>query len=126
MSAKRAVGLEIYSSYSILRDQILTEVIFGGHDAGQPGSPPIHLSKGWRDDVKSAVLDAIALAYYAIVYVRAWSADSIHAQGRLTAENDRLHEECALLSEEFRIKDSRMAQIARGWRIVNCYANSNT
>ena len=31
---------------------------------------------------------------------------------RLAAENDRLHEACALLREELRIKDSRMTQIA--------------
>ena len=31
---------------------------------------------------------------------------------RLSAENDRLHEECALLREELRIKDTRIAQIA--------------
>jgi hypothetical protein len=38
-------------------------------------------------------------------------ADSINARGRLAAENDRLHEECALLREELRIKDARTAQI---------------
>ena len=31
---------------------------------------------------------------------------------RLAAENDRLHEACALLREEIRIKDTRIAQIA--------------
>jgi len=31
---------------------------------------------------------------------------------RLAAENDRLHEACALLREELRIKDTRVAQIA--------------
>jgi len=31
---------------------------------------------------------------------------------RLAAQNDRLHEECALLREELRIKDGRTAQIA--------------
>ena len=77
-----------------------------------PQPPRIHLPKGWQDCVKSAVLHAIALAHYAIVYARAWAADSIHARVRLAAENDRLHEECALLREELRIKDSRMAQIA--------------
>jgi len=65
-----------------------------------PQPPRIHLPKGWQDDVKSAVLHAIALAHYAIVYARAWAADSINARVRLAAENDRLHEECALLREE--------------------------
>ena len=77
-----------------------------------PQPPRIHLPKGWQDCVQSAVLHAIALAHYAIVYARAWAADSINARVRLAAENDRLHEACALLREELRIKDSRMAQIA--------------
>jgi len=39
------------------------------------------------------------------VYARAWTAaDSINARVRLSAENDRLQEECALLREELRIK----------------------
>ena len=74
--------------------------------------PRIHLPKGWQSCVKSAVLHAIALAHYAIVYARAWAADSINARVRLAAENDRLHEACTLLREEIRIKDTRMAQIA--------------
>ena len=62
--------------------------------------------------MKSAVLQVIALAHYAIVYARAWAADSINARMRLSAENDRLQEECVLLREELRIKDTRTAQIA--------------
>ncbi len=76
-----------------------------------PQPPRIHLPKGW-DCIKSAVLHAIALAHYAILYARAWAADSINARVRLAAKNDRLHEECALLREELRIKDTRMVQIA--------------
>ena len=76
-----------------------------------PQPPRIHLPKGWRDGVKSAVLHTIALAHYAIVYARARAADSIHARLRLAVENDRLHEDCALLREELRIKDSRMTRI---------------
>ena len=52
------------------------------------------------------------LAHYAIVYARAWAADSINARVRLAAENDRLHEDCGLLREELCIQGSRMAQIA--------------
>ncbi len=78
-----------------------------------PKPQRIHLPKGWQDCVKSAVLHAIALAHYAIVYARAWAADSINARVRLAAETDRLHEACALLREELRIKDSRITQIAR-------------
>jgi hypothetical protein len=59
-----------------------------------PQPPRIHLPKAWQDCVKSAVLHGI------------------NARVRLAAENDRLHEELALLREELRIKDTRMAQIA--------------
>ena len=78
----------------------------------KPQPPRIHLPKGWQDCVKLAVLHAIAPAHYAIVYARAWAADSINARVRLAAENDQLNERCALLREELRIKDIRMAQIA--------------
>jgi len=74
--------------------------------------PRIPLPKGWHCHVRSAVLHAISLAHYAIVHARAWAADSIIARVRLAAENDRLHEECALLREEIRIKDARIAQVA--------------
>jgi transcriptional regulator with XRE-family HTH domain len=74
--------------------------------------PRIHLPKGWQDCVQSAVLHAIALAHYALVYAHAWAADSINARVRLAAENSRLHEACALLREELRLKDARVAQIA--------------
>ena len=77
-----------------------------------PQPPRLHLPKGWQDCVKSAALHAIALAHYAIVYARAWAADSINARVRLAAENNRLYEACALLREEIRIKDTRIAQIA--------------
>ena len=43
-------------------------------------TPRIHLPKGWQDCVQSAALHAIALAHYAIVYARAWAADSINAR----------------------------------------------
>jgi hypothetical protein len=36
-----------------------------------PQPPRIHFPKGWKDCIKSAVLYAIALAHYAIVYARA-------------------------------------------------------
>ena len=58
------------------------------------------------------MLYAIGLAHYSIVTARAWAADSINARVRLAAENDRLHGEYALLREELRLKDIRMAQIA--------------
>ena len=78
----------------------------------KPQSPRIHLPVVWQDCVKSAVLNAIALAHYAIFYARAWAADSINGRVPLAAENDWLYEERALLREELRIKDTRMAQIS--------------
>ena len=78
----------------------------------KPEAPQIPLPKGWQGCVKSAVVHVISLAHYAIVYARAWAADSINARVRLAAENDQLHQECALLREELRIKDTRIAQIA--------------
>jgi len=77
----------------------------------KPKPPRIDLPKAWQACVKSAVLHAIALAHYTIVYARAWAADSINARVQLAAENDRLHEECALLHEELRIKEIRITQI---------------
>ena len=78
----------------------------------KPKEPRIPLPKNWQGCVKSAVLHAIALAHYAIVYVCAWAVDSINARVRLSAENDQLQEECALLREELRVMDTRIAQIA--------------
>jgi len=63
----------------------------------KPKEPQISLPKCWQGCVKLAVHHAIALAHYAIVYARAWAADSINARVRIAAENDRLHEACALL-----------------------------
>ena len=78
----------------------------------KPQPPRSHLPKGWQGCVKSAVLHAIALAHYAIVYGRAWAADSIGARVRLAAENDRPHEAWALVREDLSIMDTRIAQIA--------------
>ena len=47
-----------------------------------PQSPRIHLPKGWHDCVKSAVLHAIALAHYAIVYARALTPTPTTAETR--------------------------------------------
>jgi len=75
-------------------------------------SPEIPLPKRWGTHVKSAILHVIALAQYALTYSRSLAADSSNERVRLKAENDRLTQEVALLREEIRIKDVRMAQIA--------------
>ena len=56
----------------------------------KPEEPRIPLPKGWQGCVKTAVLHAIALAHYAIVYARAWAADSINARVRLSAVHGEL------------------------------------
>ncbi len=73
--------------------------------------PRISLPKSWPRHVKSAVLHAISLAHYAIVRTRGRAEGNASSQDRFSAQNERLNEECALLREEIRIKDSRMAQI---------------
>ena len=42
----------------------------------KPKEPRIPLPNGWQRCVKSAVLHAIALTRYAIVYARAWSGQN--------------------------------------------------
>ncbi|MFC1491033.1 helix-turn-helix domain-containing protein [Nitrospinota bacterium] len=74
--------------------------------------PRILLPKGWPRHVKLAVLHAISLAHYALVHARGRAADRANSQELLTAQNDRLVEECALSREEMRIKVMRMAQIS--------------
>jgi hypothetical protein len=75
----------------------------------KPAETP--LPKGWGASVKSAILHVIALAQHALSYGRSWAADSRNERVRLKAENDCLEQEVALLREEIRIKDVRMAQI---------------
>ena len=71
----------------------------------------IRLPKGWQKHVRSAVLHVISLAQYAAIYTRAWAADSSNKRVRLKAELDHANQETALLREELRIKDARLARI---------------
>ena len=75
-------------------------------------TPKIPLPKSWTGHVRFAVLHVISLAQYATVYTRSWAANSLNARVRLKAENDRLHQEVALLEEEIRIKDARTLQVS--------------
>ena len=70
-----------------------------------------HLPKGWPRSLRSAVLHAVALARVAVTSARDHVASGRDVQLRLATENDRLRHEIALLTEEVRIKDSRMARI---------------
>ena len=76
------------------------------------GCPDLFLPKHWHRHVRSAVLHAIALARLALAEVRGWAVNSPIARLRLMAQLDHARQEIALLREELRIKDTRMAQIA--------------
>jgi transcriptional regulator with XRE-family HTH domain len=73
--------------------------------------PRIPLPKQWKQHVRMAVVHVISLAHFSLSYARGWAADSVNTRVRLKAENDRLRQEVALLREELRIKDARMARI---------------
>src|SRR5436309_2594083 len=70
------------------------------------------LPKSWTRRVRSAVLHVVSLAQYSLAYVRGWAVNSTDPRLRLKAEFEQLQQELALLREEIRIKDARMAQIA--------------
>ena len=69
------------------------------------------LPRGWPKSVKSAMLQVISLAHYAMSYTRSWAVNSPIARLRLKAENERLCQRVAFLKEEIRIKDVRMKRI---------------
>src|SRR5262249_52484876 len=71
----------------------------------------ITLPKSWPAKVRSAMLHIVSLAKYAAVYTRSWAADCPKARVRLRTERDQYQEDNALLREELRIKDARMASI---------------
>ena len=71
--------------------------------------PP--LPRAWPSRVKSAMLDAISLAQFAVVYTRSWAANCPVARIRMKSQLDRALQEVALLREQMRIKDARMALI---------------
>ena len=73
--------------------------------------PRIEVPQGWPAHVRSALLHIIALAQYALAYTRGWAVNAPIARVRLKAENDQLHQEVALLTEEIGIKDARMKRI---------------
>jgi hypothetical protein len=79
-----------------------------------PASRPrlaIQLPKSWTFQVRSAVLHMISPARFGLTYSRGWAADSANTRLRLKAALERAEEEIALLREELRIKDVRMAQL---------------
>ena len=74
-------------------------------------TPKIPLPRSWNQKARSAVLHVLSLAQYTAVYTRSWAADSANQRVRLKADLDRADQENALLGEEMRIKDARLARI---------------
>lgn len=71
----------------------------------------IPLPDHWPKQVKSAILHAISLAHWSLIHSRAWAADSPLQRVRLAGLLDQARNEVALLKDELRIKDARMARI---------------
>ncbi|MBI4024401.1 MAG: transposase [Verrucomicrobia bacterium] len=70
------------------------------------------LPKEWPRHVQSAMLHAMSLAQHVLTHARGWAANSLNARVRLQTEAKRAHSESALLREEMRIKDQRMAALS--------------
>ena len=70
---------------------------------GNPSGIPLPAS--WSEHARSAMLHVISLAQFALAYTRGWAVNSQVARVRLKAQNDRLRQQVALLTEEVRIKD---------------------
>ena len=72
----------------------------------------VPLPPSWPKHAKAATLHVISLAHFVLTHVRGWAANSPIHRVRLAAECDRLESEVAMLREEIRIKDARMAALA--------------
>jgi len=70
----------------------------------------ILLPDGWPETVKSALLHVMSLAHWAIVYSRSSAVNSPIERVRLASRLERAENEIALLKEEIRIKNARMAK----------------
>ena len=69
------------------------------------------LPRNWPLNVKTAVLHIISLAHVAMIHARGLVVHSSNARTRRTGDLQGSLEEIALLEEELRIKDARMAMI---------------
>jgi len=72
----------------------------------------VPLPSSWPKHAKAATLHVISLANFALTQVRGWAANSPIHRVRLAAQLDQLKSEVAMLREEIRIKDARMAALA--------------
>jgi transcriptional regulator with XRE-family HTH domain len=73
--------------------------------------PTLPLPRSWTRRVRSSVLHILALSHYTFTALLAKAAQSRNRQVRLQAQIDRRNHETALLQEELRIKDARMARV---------------
>ena len=74
-------------------------------------SSTMPLPRGWKDHIKSAVLQVISLANYAVAQARGRALNGKNARARQAAEIDRLRQEVALRQEEMQIKDVRWSRV---------------
>ena len=72
----------------------------------------IRLPKGWPKRVRAAIVHVIALAHATLVCARGKAASTHGTAAQLRAKLDSARTEIALLREELRIKDARMAALA--------------
>ena len=69
------------------------------------------LPRGWPKLARDAVVQLVGIAHVALTRTREWCADSRLTRVRLRGRVDRLEQEVAMLREELRIKDARLARI---------------
>ena len=86
-------------------------------------SPVISFPRAWPSRVKSGILHVISLAQFTIAYTRGGAADSANTRARLKAERDGALQDNALIRQEMRIKDVRMAWMP--WCNCRCRSTSS-
>jgi hypothetical protein len=71
----------------------------------------VPLPKQWHNHAKTAFLCAVALAHQAMVWSVSWCVNSHIERVRLIDENEQLKVKVAILKEELRIKNARLAVV---------------
>ena len=71
----------------------------------------IPLPKDWPEHARSAILHVIALAHLAIIGARGRASKATETREQLRGKLDSARAEIAMLMEELRIKDARMAHL---------------